>query len=87
VVQDNNIDDVLNLLQRLKDELPTVHLEPDQEERLAAEVSSVEAEVKSPQPKAGVIKAGLGRIWRILEEAGGQVLALAVWDALAKLPH
>jgi len=64
--------DFLSLLKKSIDEL-TVEVEVKKE--LDSDIKSIEAQLNSPKPKSSMIKEGLSSIRKILEGAGGKLVA------------
>lgn len=52
---------------------------------LAAEIGTLKSQCESPKPKAGIVKESLGSVRRILEEAGGNLLAAGLLPSLTRL--
>lgn len=59
------------LLDKLRDELPSLGLEAEEQEELAAEIDTVASQTKSPRPKKVIISESMQSIRRILEGASG----------------
>ncbi|GMV31877.1 MAG: hypothetical protein AMXMBFR59_40020 [Rhodanobacteraceae bacterium] len=52
---------------------------------LAAEIGTLKSQCESPKPKAGIVKESLGSVRRILEEAGGNLMAAGLLPSLTRL--
>lgn len=68
-----DLNSITAFIQRLKEELHSLKLESPDKDEVEAEVTTIEAQIKSPKPKNNVLKESLSSIRRILEGAGGSV--------------
>jgi hypothetical protein len=57
----------------------------DQAAELRSEIATVEAQVQSPKPKGRTIKDALGTIQRILEGAGGNIVAALLPELIKRI--
>lgn len=60
-------------LRDLRCRLDDLQLEPETRAEAAAEIETVEAQLQSPKPKAGIVREGLRSLRAIIESAGGGV--------------
>ncbi|TPW22685.1 hypothetical protein FH712_15055 [Marinobacter nauticus] len=63
--------DISEFIEKLKDELESIILPPDSREELCSEIATVDSQLKSPKPKALIIKESMKSIRSILEGATG----------------
>lgn len=62
-------------IKKLKLALPELTLTKEANSEVSADIATIEAQIGSERPKAGIIKESLLSIQRILEGAGGAILA------------
>ncbi len=76
-VQISNTDKIAidEFLDKLKNALPELKLEKATNSEVSADIATIEAQVGSERPKAGIIKESLLSIQRALEGAAGAILA------------
>lgn len=80
----DSTEELLSILKELRDKQSQLNLPPDDASELSADIDTVESQLKSSRPKAGIINEGLKSIKTILEGAAGSWLAS---DFLSKLPQ
>jgi hypothetical protein len=83
----NSLDprEVGKLLSSLKTGMDQLNLDSEQQAELAADISTIEAQIKSPKPKETMIREVLGSVRSILEGAVGSALAAGALSQIAKL--
>lgn len=79
------IDAVREFVALLKEQLPKVGLSPQAQTGASAEVSTLEAQLKSSQPKPGIIRKSLQSVRTILEGAASDVVASNLLPSLLQL--
>jgi AbiTii len=62
---------VASVVPQIRQALGSMELPEDRRSEAEAEVSTLESQIKSPKPKASIIREGLESLRRILEGAGG----------------
>ncbi len=72
-------------LEKLKKELPKITLEPDDQSEIDADIQTIDTQIKSSRPKSLVVKSSLESIKRILEGAGGSIIAQQLLQNLPSL--
>lgn len=70
-----NSKEVQDFLSLLKKSVEKLTAEPDAKKELDSDIKSIEAQLNSPKPKFSMIKEGLSSIRKILEGAGGKLVA------------
>jgi len=80
-----NHDQLLKFIELLKTKLPELEISEDDKSEIETDVSTIEAQIKSSRPKAGIIKESLLSIKRILEGASGAVIATGLLKYLLSL--
>lgn len=70
-----DLSELRSFIEELRQQLGKLNLERHIEQELQAEVTRVEAQLSSPKPKEGVIRESLSSIKRMLEGAGGALVA------------
>jgi hypothetical protein len=80
-----NQEGLLKFLEELKRNLPELDLAQDDKSEIQADMSTIEAQLESSRPKKGIISESLGSIRRILEGAGGSLMAGSLLKALSAL--
>jgi len=76
MVTDNfDIEPIVKFLAEIKENLSELQLSSELKRAIDAEVNAVDAQVKSPKPKAAIVRESLSSIRRILEGAGGAIAA------------
>lgn len=70
-----NGNDINQFLKLLKEQLPGLKLSKDDESEIRSDITTLESQVTSSRPKTGIIKESLSSIQRILEGAGGAIVA------------
>ena len=66
---------LLRIMQQVKEKLETLELSPINKQELEADISTVEVQLRRPQPKSGVIIESLKSMRSILEGAMGSMIA------------
>ena len=79
------IDAVREFVSLLKQQLPTVALSPEAQNDASADVSTLEAQLKSSQPKRGIIRESLQSVRTILEGAASDAVASNLLPPLLQL--
>jgi len=74
-IKEISIESVGQFIDGLKNELPNIDLKDNANKELAAELTTIEAQITSPNPKTGIVKESLNSIQRILEGASGGAIA------------
>lgn len=70
-----NENQLTEFIELLKTKLHELEISGDDESEIEADVSTIEAQIKSSRPKAGIVKECLLSIKRILEGASGAIIA------------
>ena len=70
-----NTKDLNDFIRRLKEKRPELNLNVEDESEIDAEISTIESQIVSSRPKPGIIQESLLSIQRILEGAGGAIVA------------
>lgn len=68
-----DIEALSKFLESLRIKLPVIELKKEKQAEIESEITTVEAQIKSPNPKMPIIKEGLKSVRSILEGAGGSV--------------
>jgi len=76
--------DVKEFVTRLREALPSLHLEKSVANEAQADASTIDAQLSSPKPKWGIVRESLTSIRHVLEHAGGHALAV---ELIARLGH
>lgn len=80
--QDFEIQDVRKILELVSDSRANMELDISAVGELDAEVATLDAQLKSPAPKASIIRESLLSVRRIFEGAGGGVAAQGLIEAI-----
>ncbi len=75
---------IARFIGEFKNKLPELQLEKDAKQEADAEISTLEAQLRSPKPKSNIIRECLATIKVILENVASQVLATALLGQLPK---
>ncbi len=75
VLEQKNINELKNLIQKLESELKNFGLDVNTIEEAKAELSTVSSQLNSPKPKVAIIREGLKSIRTILEGVTGNIIA------------
>jgi hypothetical protein len=78
VTSNVNLDEVKALVAKVRRVATELDLAPAQRDEISAELTTIDTQVASPKPKAGIIKQSLGSIRAILEGAGGNVVGTLI---------
>ncbi len=70
-----NIPDINKFINKLKDDLSSISLPPDDKDEIETDIATIESQTESKRPKPNIIKESLNSIKRILEGASGSILA------------
>jgi hypothetical protein len=70
-----DLDSLGRFLAALQKEIMALAIPPEAQQELEAEISTAQAQLKSPKPKHLIVRESLATIRRILEGAGGGVAA------------
>jgi hypothetical protein len=73
-----DVGEVKALVAKVKRAAAELDLDPALRDELSAELTTIDTQVASPKPKAGIIKQSLGSIRTILEGAGGNVVGTLI---------
>ena len=73
--QIQNIADIDEFTKKLKKHLPSIPLDAEDKKEIEADIATVETQTQSGRPKSVILKESLTSIQRILEGAGGSLLA------------
>ena len=79
-----NIDEIAGIVSKIRSSMDQFSLSLSNQKELLAEISTIEFQSRSPNPKPSIIKECLQTIHRILEGATGNVLASGLINDLAK---
>ena len=74
-VEGLSIDSVVQFIETLRKELPSLAIGDDTSRELCLDISTVETQIKSPNPKDNIVRESLNSIRRILEGASGGAAA------------
>lgn len=74
-VQELDLFAIQAFLTSLESQKEELRLSRESQQELDSEIATIQAQVKSPKPKQGIIREGLSSIRRILEGAGGGMAA------------
>ena len=74
-----------DFIQTLKGKLSELKLDSDKQGEAEAEISSIEAQIRSPHPKPAIINECLSSLRSILEGAAGNVIAGLMLQQLLKI--
>lgn len=77
--------DIFNFIIELKDKLHELQLDSSNAQEVAADISTIESQIKSSRPKSIIIKESLKGIKTILEGAAGNILASMLLEKLASI--
>lgn len=79
-----NDSNLQNLIEQLKTFLETSEISQIKKGELNADISTVEAQIALPQPKASIITESLRSIRSIVESAAGSILAPQIIHEISK---
>lgn len=85
VINHSSVESISKFIQRLKGHISDLNLNPEDKREVEAEIATINTQLSSSRPKAGIIKECLGSLRRILEGAGGGILASQFAQEIAKL--
>ena len=71
------------LMAKLTESLPEISLSQDNQEEAVAEISTIQAQLKSSRPKSGIIKDSLQTLKNVVESAAGSALAMGLAGQIA----
>jgi hypothetical protein len=77
-----NLASVQDFLRDVEQSAPALNLPITESQELAAEITTIRAQLQSPKPKQDIIREGLRSIRTILEGAGGSLTATGLLNAL-----
>ena len=75
-----DIDLVRLLLEGINKELPKLSLTVEEKAEVAADIQTIEAQIESPKPKDGIVRASLQSIKAIFEGAAGSAAGQIILD-------
>ena len=84
-IDERRYEELKQVIQSLRESIDKLGLEPLQKSDLQAEIQTIEVQMSSSKPKATIISECLGSIRRILEGAGGSVLASILLSKIVAL--
>lgn len=84
-IRDLNLDEIASLIKVLRDGLGEINVSVEHRSELESDVVTIETQLKSPNPKSGIIKECISSLKRILEGATGGAVAAKVLEMLAAL--
>ncbi len=77
-----DIDKLAKLVEALRSTIDAVGVNENGKQELGSEISTIEAQIKSPKPKNSIIGESLASIRRILEGASGNLVASGLLNQL-----
>ena len=80
-----DIEQLAKLIEALRNTIDAVGVDKDGKEELDSEISTLEAQIKSPKPKHSIIGETLASIRRILEGASGNLVASGLLNQIGTL--
>jgi hypothetical protein len=83
IIENSNIEPIVKFLAEIKENLPELQLSNELKQAMDTEVNAVDAQVKSPKPKAAIVRESLSSIRRILEGAGGAIAAKLILSLIS----
>lgn len=75
IVGQNDLNAVNDLVRELKKSIGKLGLENEDKQEVEAEIATIEAQVRSPKPKASIVKSALGGIAKVLAGAAAHEAA------------
>ncbi len=85
IIEHGDLQPILDVVLRLKAVISDLNLKPEDRKEFEAEIATIESQKSSSHPKAAIIKECLHSLRRILEGAGGGILASQFAQEIAKL--
>jgi len=82
-----NADELRILIAELRELVKNLELGEDESATVEADLASAEAQLKSPQPKAGILRSAFESVQRITESAVGGAASREIAQQLAHLVH
>jgi hypothetical protein len=82
VVDTLDIESILRFLTEIKENMSGLQLSSEMEQKIKAEVDTIDAQVSSPKPKVSIVRESLSSIRRILEGAGGAIAAKLLFSLI-----
>lgn len=80
-----DIGQVAKFIEALKGTIEILGLDEKEKKEAASEIETLEAQIKSPNPKQSIIRESLGSVRRILEGATGNLVASGLLNQIGVL--
>ena len=79
-IQQTDLTGIQDFIQKLREEIDGLKLQPDVHGEINSDIPAIESQLRSPNPKQGIVMEGLASIRRILEGTAGGIAARLLAD-------